>query len=285
MSAKSPAKRVRRTRATGADPRRETGERRRQHLYASVCTAVRGRISDEEVDIHFALMPARYWARVNADSVVRHLEIIHAFMTGLHAPEADGTAPIVRWQHFPKRRVTAVEICTWDRLGLLAKIAGALARVGLNIVRADIYTRGDDVVLDVFEINDASGRHVADESRLAEMTRILTAALRPDSVEPLGTSTPNDRTPTESVAPHVRLSAESPEYSTKLEIETADRVGLLYDVFSALTASGVNVVHAIITTEHGRAGDVFFLTDPEGAPITDRATLEQIRQRVLATLD
>jgi hypothetical protein len=46
----------------------------------------------------------------------------------------------------------------------------------------------------------------------------------------------------------------------------------------------VNVAHAIITTEQGRAGDVFFLTDNEGRKITDPAHLENIHTTVLNRL-
>ena len=253
---------------------------RRTRLYQTMATALAGTVSDEELDIHFALMPMRYWTHVNSHTLQRHLEIIHAFLTSLHATDSDATQPVVRWHHFPKRGLTEVEVCTWDRLGLLAKVAGAFARVGLNIARADIHTRGDDIVLDIFEVTEPGDGSVRDESRLHEMARILTAALRPHSTERLGPVAP----PLPGNPPQITVKADGPEPHTVLEVEADDRVGLLYRLFTALTSSDINVVHAIVTTEAGRTGDIFYLADSDGNKITAPARLEEIRQRVLASL-
>jgi [protein-PII] uridylyltransferase len=253
---------------------------RRTRLYQAMLTALTGTISDEELDIHFALMPPRYWTHVNSHTLQRHLEIIHAFLANLNATDSDATQPIVHWHHLPKRHLTEVEVCTWDRLGLLAKVAGAFARAGLNIARADIHTRGDDIVLDVFEVTEPGGGHVRDEARLHEMARILTAALRPHSTEPLGPVVP----PPPGSTPQITIRADGPEPHTILEVEADDRLGLLYRIFTVLTSSDINIVHAIITTEAGRAGDVFYLTDSNGNKITAPARLEEIRQRVLVSL-
>jgi len=248
--------------------------------------AIGDTIGMEELDVHFTHMPARYWARVDEETLRGHLEIIHAFLESLRESDTDATRPMVRWRHSPDRGVTAVEVFTWDRLGLLAKVAGAFAAVGLNIVRADIFTRADNVVLDVFEVCNADEGHVRDESRLEKMTRLLEMALKPPAnngttvepftfVPPLGSRRLGPAEP-----PSVTFDSTPTDAHTVLMVETQDELGLLYRIFSALAAADVNCAHAIITTEAGRAGDVFFLTDTEGRKITDTFRLEQIRQRV-----
>ena len=262
---------------------------RRLHLYEAMVESLDGRVSEEELDIHFTHMPARYWTRVTEESLTRHLTIIHAFLAALISPESDGTAPAVHWRHCPDRGVTEVEVCTWDRLGLLAKVAGAFAAVGLNIVRADIYTRVDNVVLDIFEITEPEGGVVRDESLLRAMADLLETSLRAGPLD--ATSLPASIPAPAVTAPEpiaggavVSFDILRNDAYTVLQLEAVDRVGLLYAIFSALADGEVNVAHAIITTDNGRAGDVFFLTDADGHRITDPARLERLRHRVLARL-
>ena len=246
----------------------------------------------EEIELHFVGMPLRYWSRVEDETLRWHLDIIHEFIDGLARSDAMLAPPVVRWRHLPDRGFSEVVVCTWDRLGLLAKIAGSFAAVGLNIVRADIYTRADNVVLDIFQVCDEQVRHVQDVSRLKQMEHLLTAALSPnaggehalrtwmqhasepsaaDSAETAGTSL-------------VSIDNERSDDYTVLEILAADRVGLLHDILEAISAGDVDIAHAIIVTEEGEAADVFFLTGTDGKKIRDEKRLKQIREAVLAAL-
>jgi [protein-PII] uridylyltransferase len=253
---------------------------RRIVLFQEMTDALGDTLSMEELDIHFSHMPDRYWARTSSQAVRMHLELIHEFIAQLGAADADGTPPVVRWKHTRDRGITEVQVCTWDRLGLLAKVAGAFAAVGLNIIRADIFTRADNIVLDVFEVCEPGGQHVRDEAQLVEMTKVLTAALQPAAVMPTIASGPTADIGTTEVY----FDNERHDHYNALMIEAPDRVGLLYDIFTALSACDVNVAHAIITTDQDRVGDVFYLTDADGREITYPARLEDIRHRVKASL-
>ena len=253
---------------------------RRLALFHAMIAALGDQLSAEELDMHFLHMPARYWHRATVASVRRQLELIHEFFTRLSATDEAGTACIVHWHAVPERGLTAVEICTWDRLGLLAQVAGAFAAVGLNIERADIFTRADNVVLDVFEVSAPGGHPVRHEARLKQMAAVLGRALKPG-----GTLPPIPATRSAPVLPpDVRLATSPGDKMTMLAVEADDRVGLLHSLFTALARGEVNVAHAIITTTAGRAGDVFYLTDSYGREMRDPARLEHIRALVLGTL-
>ena len=74
------------------------------------------------------------------------------------------------------------------------------------------------------------------------------------------------------------------ELYTVLFFEADDRVGLLHDVLTTLAHCRVNVTHAIITTESGRAGDVFYLTDLDGQKLVSAARIQHIREHILQAL-
>ena len=257
-------------------------EAQRLRLYRAMAEIADWAISPEELDMHFASMPVRYWARVDGVTLRWHLEMIHEFFAWLASADLAVTVPVVRWRHFPDRGVTEVAVCTWDRLGLLAKVAGSLAAVGLNIVRADVYTRSDNVVLDLFEVCNSAFGHVDDELALARVTRLLTAGLRPGSE--LGFEVRRRPGAVAGRPPTVAFDNERSEAYTVLQIEAADRLGLLYDILQVLARFSIDIAHAIIVTDRGEAGDVFYLTGTDGRKITDSDRLHEVRDALLEVL-
>ena len=250
-------------------------------------------VRSEELELHFASMPLRYWPRVDSAALRWHLELVHEFVDGLTRSDVLLAPPVIHWRHFPDRGFSEVVVCTWDRLGLLAKIAGSFAATGLNIVRADIYTRSDNIVLDVFQVCDEELRHVEDISRLKQMEQLLTIALSPNGdgeavlrtwMQYAGEPMTAD-SPASGNAPVLTFDNDRFDDYTVLQVEAPDRVGLLHDLLQAISTCDVDIVHAVIVTEEGEAADVFFMTGTDGRKIRDGARLEQIRDAVRATLE
>jgi len=278
----------RRNREQPTSARLPSAEACRTRLYESVVEEMELHIAQEEIEIHFAHMPMRYWPRVDDASVRWHLQCAHEFLRHVVNDEALSTSPVVRWRHFPDRGITEVLVCTWDRLGLLSKVAGAFAEVGLNIVRADIFTRADSVVMDIFQVSTEQFQHVADEIRLEAMAKILDAALTAHRDLGLwgirgdrGRRQVGDSALGLGGLPSININNQRTDACTILEIEARDRVGLLYLIFRVFTECEVDVAQAIITTEDGVAGDVFYLTDEDGLKITDAARLTEIERRLV----
>jgi len=71
--------------------------------------------------------------------------------------------------------------------------------------------------------------------------------------------------------------------ATVLEIRAHDAPGLLYRVASAISASGVDITAALVSTLGSEVVDVFYLRSREGAPLADVEAAE-VRDRVLATM-
>jgi [protein-PII] uridylyltransferase len=247
----------------------------------------------EILETHFAMMPPRYWARVDAATLEWHVEVLCAFFDRLDTIGPEAALPVVKWRHIPERGYTEIAICTWDRLGLLARVAGALAEVGINILRADIYTRTDDVVLDLFHVCDGATGNVCDENRLARMVRLLSSLFDPKrelAAMNLGCFLPfvgisNVGNNPEEKIPLLKWDLEMSEEHTVLEVEAHDRLGLLYGIFRVLADCDLSVAQAVVTTEDGVAGDVFFLTDRKGRKITDGKFIHEVSMRLFAVLD
>lgn len=262
---------------------RKVFEAQRLRLYRAMAEIADWGVSPEELDMQFASMPTRYWARVDGATLRWHLEMIHEFFTGLVSTDLTTTTPVIRWRHFQDRGITEVAVCTWDRLGLLAKVAGSLATVGLNIVRADVYTRADNIVLDVFEVCTETFSHVEDELSLAHVTRLLSAALSPGSELGFAVRRPEGGLPAERL-PSVSFDQERSEAYTVLQIEAPDRLGLLYDILQVLMGCDIDIAHAIIATDQGEAADVFYLTGTDGKKFSDPDRLSRMRDALLGVM-
>ncbi len=67
-----------------------------------------------------------------------------------------------------------------------------------------------------------------------------------------------------------------------IDLQTADRLGLLYDVLFRLSCAGVNIALSRVATEKGAAFDSFYVTDPDGRKITDEGFLQTLQSSLLA---
>jgi [protein-PII] uridylyltransferase len=287
----------RRTRQTlsGSERARDILSRRIEQLYGEVSTGLKDKLPLEEIYSHFELMPASYYINSTAEEITRHLMVIHRFLTRqLEVEEAqEALIPVVDWQSFPAQSYSQVSICTWDRLGLFSKICGSFASAELNILRANIFTRGDHVVLDVFDVCDKDLAAVTDQKAIQTAEGMLERMLTDREHVELHDILKRLRT-IRGEAPKIRevriptlidFDNEISKGRTILEVQTEDRLGLLYAITHTLSELGLDISFAKISTEKGAAIDVFYVQDQLGNKITDPARLDTIRSKLESTID
>src|SRR5437588_1807727 len=148
----------------------------RERLEARVTENLGAEFS-EEVEAHFEVMPDNYFRAFTTDEIFSHLRLFRRFLENLYVRDEPPRAPAVAWQAFPEQGHSIASFCAWDGQELLAKIAGAFAVVPVNILSADIYTRGDNVVLDIFRLRDPRFAAVTDKQDQALIESTLRSAL------------------------------------------------------------------------------------------------------------
>jgi [protein-PII] uridylyltransferase len=177
-------------------------------------------------------------------------------------------------------------ICTWDRQGLLAKAAAAFSAVRLNIQEADVFTRRDNVVLDMFTITEFDGPRAASPARLEEMTFLLEGALGdpPRFASVWACSRHRLLASPEGWSARITFDNQSCPSATVLHLEAADRLGLLYDVLEAIASQGLSVTSACIQTQAAHAHDIIRVTDALGRKVLDPARLDSLRHGLESAL-
>ncbi len=264
-----------------------------ESLRQETLTRVTRALPLEEVDAHFELMPQSYFSRVRPDEIAEHLRAVNQFLRQqTHPDPLEGLRPVIHWRHFKPQGHSGVVICTWDRPGLFASIAGSLAVAGLNILSATIYTRADHVAVDSFDVSDAKLGAATNDKSARTVEQALTRACRGEPVDfdaklaAFRESSPTSPPREEIVPTEIFMNNAASEDRTVIEVQTGDRIGLLYELCRALTALGTNIEFAKISTEKGAAIDTFYVTagDERGGKITDAKRLETIRRTLHSVL-
>ncbi|HZL41942.1 MAG TPA: [protein-PII] uridylyltransferase [Verrucomicrobiae bacterium] len=249
-------------------------EQQRQLLMDEVDRLLDGHLVPEEVQAHFAALPPRYFQIHSAREIHDDLLLTHRFMRLQISEEESPLIPVVNWHNEPDRGCNAVKVCTWDRAGLFSKIAGSFSAAGLNILSAQIFTRADGIVLDTFFVTDARTGNLADREQRDEFEKILNRVLTDGEVDfqamvlrhkltrPLYQAYSGECIPT-----RVSFDNEASETRTVVEIETEDRLGLLYAISQALSEVELDISAAKICTERGAAIDSFYVRELDGGKI------------------
>jgi len=273
---------------TGGTEFVRASQKQREALLEEVRELAPKSVSDEEVAAHFAALPARYFEIHTAKDIGSDLELAHRFMRHQVLDEEQVLSPATAWQDEPDRGYNLVKVCTWDRAGLFSKIAGSFSAVGLNILSAQIFTRNDGVVLDKFFINDAKTGNLAAREQHAKFDDLLNHVLNDKTVDlptlitrqvvarPVYQAYAGER-----MATQVYFDNETSETRTIIEIETEDRLGLLYAISQAFAELALDISGARIVTERGAAIDSFYLRELDGTKVVspERQTLIEKRLR------
>ncbi|PYK71418.1 MAG: hypothetical protein DME42_10815, partial [Verrucomicrobia bacterium] len=221
---------------------------------------------EEEIEAHFDFMPDHYFRAFKVADIVAHVELFRRFYDSTCFGETP-LAPVFSWEPMPDQGHTVLTLCGWDRQQLLSKIAGSISLVPLNILSADIYTRGDHVALDVFRVSDLRGGAVVNEREMALVESTLRKALEPDGTDlnPLLAQARKKgrRSPVADLEfpSRVSIDNQADPYFTLIEIQTPDRIGLLHDLLQCFSRNEIDIALARISTESGAAIDTFYITD------------------------
>jgi len=220
----------------------------------------------DEIEAHFDYMPDHYFRAFGVEEIVAHLELFRSFWRSIYLRDEPASAPALRWEAQPEQGHSVVSICTWDRLQLLASIAGAFAVASVNILSADIFVRGDNLVLDVFRVRNKKLGPVTDPHEITTVESVLRIALEGErfDVLPLLANIRRrglKRAPEIDFPTRIIIENKSHPTSTLIQVETPDRLGLLYDLVACLGRNNVYIALARINTDKGAAIDTFYVTD------------------------
>src|SRR6266496_1025721 len=245
----------------------------------------------DEIEAHFESMPDNYFRACDVPEIVEHLKLVRSFFANVSGRGEQSLAPKIRWKAFPEQGHSVVSFCTWEREQLLAKIAGSFSVVPINILSADIFPRGDSVVLGVFRVCSPKGHAVTDQRDCELVEQTLQSALEHENFDflPLierATRQSRRRDIQEIEFPTcIAIDNKAHPTYTLIDIQAPDRLGLLYDILSCLDREGVSIALSRINTQDGAAIDTLYVVDRSThAKITDSHRIRAIHEHLTSAI-
>lgn len=240
---------------------------------------VAGRFDEKEVDSYMERFPSRYFIYNFPEDIALHMGVLS---------ELDGRDLVVHIRHNMERVYTEVIICTYDTYGLFSKITGVMAANGVNILGAQINTSKDGIALDILQVNSSIGEVIKDERKWRRVEEELRDVLkgRLDLEELVKRCRPSllDRRAVPTVPTRVEIDNEISNEFTVIDVNTQDRIGLLYDITRTLTDLGLDIHLARITTRGNEAADVFYVKDTSGNKVVEEDRMDKIKGRLIEVL-
>ena len=180
------------------------------------------------------------------------------------------------------RDATRARFAMVDHPGIFARLTGAVALAGANVVDARTYTTRDGCAVAVFWLQDAEG-HPFEASRLPRLRASIERILAGEIVA-ADALVPKDRVPRRERAfhrpTHILFDNEGSEIYTIVEVDTRDRPGLLHDLTRALAAGHVHIALAVVATYGEQAVDSFYVKDSFGLKLHSEARREGLERRL-----
>ena len=265
--------------------RRERVAARQERLLAALTdwpAALKERLGRE--------FPDSYWIAEDHAALLTHARLMRPFLERLAAGERPGGTEevAIALEEDKKARALIVSVVTPDRPGLFARLAAAFARAGVSVIGAQIHTSRQGLAVDSFRVvlseDRAAERRMREEALAETIRRMLAAPELPgeDEVRRQPMRQLARRMRAFRVEPLVLIDNAASRRATVIEINAADRPGLLYALARALHEAGLDIRSAHVSTYGERAVDVFYVTESDGAKVEGALRLAEIEERLLA---
>ncbi|MGB0505758.1 MAG: [protein-PII] uridylyltransferase, partial [Pikeienuella sp.] len=233
--------------------------------------------SREDVDSWVARHYQPYWLGLSADIHEQFARMsVSAEPDKLHSS----------FKRDEERDVTQCCFYVADHPGIFSRMAGALALAGASVVDARTFTDNSGMASTFFSIQDSEGRPI-EEDRHDRLKRSIHRTLRGDIIarDALRSRRKVKRRERPFDVPTtITFDNEGSDLYTVIEVDTRDRIGLLYDLTRTMTGVGVNIASAVITTYGEQAVDSFYVKDVFGFKIKDKKKQKTIEDKLRAAI-
>ena len=162
---------------SGVKEFRAMAEKARMEIQERLLKNLDRQFDPAEVVAHFESLPPTYFETMSEELIREHISLVHAFLKYQLTHDDVALKPIVHWRNFPEQGHSEVTVVTWDRYHIFARVTGAFSACNLTILKADIFTRSDDIAIETFFVATERLESVTDPRDRASFEKILSQAM------------------------------------------------------------------------------------------------------------
>ena len=204
-----------------------------------------------------ASMRDEYLRVVPAEEIALHVRAVEELRAGQP----------YRWIIERRDGYILLTLITWDRVGLLADIAGLLVTQGIGIREARIFTREDRVVIDRFRAEDIQPGGIPLQERLDRIPQLWGQLIEnsitlDDLFNRFRRSRRLDKPRVAMVESEINITPRPDGFI--VDVSGPDSVGLLYRLCRVYADAGLDVRAARVSRRIDGIVDAFLLHDPNG---------------------
>ena len=234
---------------------------------------------EKTVEEHIINCPPKYWLKYDHETHLKHSEAIRRSLL---------KNDLVHVEHRvnDEFEYSEITVIAPDKIGLFSKIASVLALFGVNVVDAKIITLGDGKVIDSLSFLDGNDKAVTNQKVIKNIINKIEEVLVQNTnlnneVTKIKKTRRSKRKEAFPVTSRVILDNKTSSEDTIIEVTGHDRVGLLYDITSALTSLNLKISSAHVTTFGVEAVDNFYVKDKDNRKVKRPQDIAKVKKVVL----
>ena len=180
-----------------------------------------------------------------------------------------------------------VRVAAPDRPGVFARVSGALALHGLDVLSASAASSDDgSMAIEEFRVVPTLGREPDWEQVSADVERAVAGRLALDArIEERARTYRSTRVRSAAPpAPRVDFDLGASDASTVVEVRAPDGIAVLYRITKALAECNLDIRSAKVQTLGHEVVDTFYVRDGDGTKPVDPQHLAEAERAILAAL-
>lgn len=250
-------------------------EDRPTHLSAQtaedVVKALQGRLPTEAIRAHLDELPPSYIARTPASVIGDHIMLVE---------RAGGHTAV---EYSRRGDADEITIVASDRPGILSALSGMLATHRVSILGGAIHTKASGYAIDVLSVSRTEGANAPWDVVCGDIAKALDGDVAIDERVIFGTG--GDGTAVEPRIPTiVYVDNGSSNRFTKVEVNAADRVGILYAIAKTMATLELDIHLAQVETLGTTTVDTFFLRRADGSRLGSVEEIQALRSAITSAI-
>ncbi|MDH5511212.1 MAG: [protein-PII] uridylyltransferase, partial [Nitrospinota bacterium] len=216
-------------------------------------------VSEEEVRFFLSHAPIRYLHTATPEIIAEHMALER---------RAGGDRLALAFSTNPGDKTGEFTVAFPERIGALSSLSGVFAAKDLNIVEMIVHTFSNGLALDTVVARGAIGAF-SDPTVAANFELELNEVM--DGKRSVGEMLKRrarylnrEGKPRQTIEPRISVLNHLSESDTVIEVWAQDRIGLLYDITTALASMIINIESAKVVTRGALAVNIFYVTHAAG---------------------